>query len=46
MTNRRMAEATINASLDAHLHGAREDVAGANAPGTQSLREQWRPPAE
>lgn len=24
MTNRRMAEATINASLDAHLHGARE----------------------
>jgi len=24
MTNRRMTEATINASLDAHLHGARE----------------------
>jgi hypothetical protein len=28
MTNRRMAEATINASLDAHLHGAQEGDAG------------------
>ena len=28
MTNRRMAEATINATLDAHLHGAREGDAG------------------
>ena len=28
MTNRRMAESTINAALDAHLHGAREGDAG------------------
>lgn len=28
MTKRRMAETTINASLDAHLHGAREGNAG------------------
>jgi len=28
MTNRRMTEATINASLDAHLHGAQEGDAG------------------